>query len=773
MSNVTPTTWTLLSGTEDFPNTRRFHWHSRHRAFMLRQQQRTHYPRRSVSGANAALLNSQPQVFDPYGQLGRISPDGLSIEFNAGEGFRTLLDQDLSPITAPVGQFHHITLGGEGRLAAAYSDTDSNTHGVLLMHLAQRWQQHTDLPERANGLVIDRVNNLWAMGEQQLHLCQGQPLPFPYTKQVDRFEPVDSNPHALKRHRSQNLISGWQTSAVCCDDQHLYLLLSSAADQQAILRRELNERSNTALELFEIDAETLPFCTDIAVVEHGLALICPMSETDYEAGRRDCPIVSLTEATTRTLAHVSPLALSYPMLPQQAPRFVSTLDDRTRYQANDGPRELTLRAQARYPNTGRVTLRREMDSGSAATVWHRVYLDAKIPHGCRLLIYAAAYNDPTQRGSLRYVRQPDLLWSPLSSELAHTPNPAGYEPNYTGLFELLLQRPSGNVRQLRGRYLAIRLVFQTDGRRSPVIYNMRIHYPRVCMQQAYLPALFHQEEQYQTGSTAANGADVRERFLASFEGMLTPIETDIASAETLLYPSATPADYLPMLANMLGAKLPAQWPEARQRRFIASIGKLQQWRGTMLGVQLILDIMTDGGVARGEVVLVENFRLRRTMATLLGISMDDADHPLTLGTGQSGNSIVGDSLILSDDDSRAFLALFNPDLANSDEKKAVDEFFQKYSHRISILLHGNARSQRALVKHTLEQHMPAHVQWSIYETGHPFVLGLAPLLAVDTFIEHKTPPRPVVLNDTWLGNEGLINNPVALSPEDVTARGSI
>jgi phage tail-like protein len=268
----------------------------------------------------------------------------------------------------------------------------------------------------------------------------------------------------------------------------------------------------------------------------------------------------------------------------------------------------------------------------------------------------------------------------------------------------------------------------------------------------------------------ANGADIRERLLAAFEATWTPLEAQIASAELLLHPQFTVPDYLPNLAQCLGQTLPEQWPVERKRRWLLESGNLQQWRGTLYGVQLALDILTDGAVARGQVVLVENFRLRRTMATILGVQMDDEEHPLTLGTGVSGNSIVGDSLILADEDQRDFIALFAPGLATATEKKIVANFFDRYANQVTVLLHGAARRFKDVVQSTLEQEMPAHVQWRLVETDHSFVLGLAPLLGVDTFLEHQPPARPVILDDTWLGREGLLKNPPAFSPRDVHSR---
>ena len=71
------------------------------------------------------------------------------------------------------------------------------------------------------------------------------------------------------------------------------------------------------------------------------------------------------------------------------------------------------------------------------------------------------------------------------------------------------------------------------------------------------------------------------------------------------------------------------------------------------------------------------------------------------------------------------------------------------------------------VQEVLEAHMPGQLQWRIFETEHPFVLGTAPLLAVDTFIETTPSFRRVRLNDTYLGQEGVLANPAAFSPADI------
>lgn len=336
--------------------------------------------------------------------------------------------------------------------------------------------------------------------------------------------------------------------------------------------------------------------------------------------------------------------------------------------------------------------------------------------------------------------------------------------------EILLQRANGRVRQLRGRYLQLRLRLTGDGRATPALHALKVWHPRFSWQEAYLPQHFHQQERPSqitpAEHEAANAADLRERLLAVLESMLTPIEDRIAASEGLLYPESMPAAHLDAVAASLGGRLPAHWPEERRRTWLKHLGLMQRHRGLHAGLCLALDIATDGGVSRGQVVPVENFRLRRTLGTVLGIDMSDDAHPLTLGTAQSGNSIVGDSLILTDDDAREFLALFAPELSQTkSDRRAVADLFDRYARRITIVLHGPARAQRRAVEQALPEQIPAHCQWVIRETEHPFVLGLSPLLGIDTYLQREPGFRRVTLNRTRLGHGDLLINPIALAPE--------
>lgn len=799
----------LLREPEEFDvDSHRLEWHSDCNALTLAQNQELRLPNTGKAAGLARLTTATPLVFDRYGQLCRIHASGAYLEYNSGRGYLPLQDGDLNLVDAVVGRFTDLSLNYEGRLAALYSDNDTDQHGLLVFHLAKRWQVAVALPERPLRVWMDAEQVVWVLGINHLMRCTGEPLPHTYIPQVDRFEPVANNPHPLQvteqfglrpsdlvvaEQKLALLTDQEQPVAICGDDEHIYLLTSGTGTAQAVISLPLSGNRLQA-KRYALD-KAVPFAVDMGWVSPGRLALMPVQEVaDTAFVKRDCPVVQLRwhKPAHGAAGEGEGLLIRerYPMLSQAEPRFLASADGVLRYQAKVDPeseeaalgfsirpRELHALQRPRY-----YTIRTardddpiriaELDSGLPNQVWHRVYLEGRIPTGTRLRLFAKVYNSPEAKDEVPYIEQPDWVWCPFRSDQPFGKGLVESKTNESGLFETLLQRRGGPVRRLVGRYIQLALVFESDGRHTPAVHALKVYYPRFSYQEAYLPEHFRQEQSVDPGldGLPANGADVRERLLAAFEASWTPLEAQIASAELLLHPQFTLPGYLPNLAHCLGQTLPEQWPEERKRRWLLESGTLQQWRGSLYGVQLALDILTDGSVARGQVVLVENFRLRRTMATILGVSMDDEEHPLTLGTGVSGNSIVGDSLILADEDQRDFIALFAPGLATVTEKKIVANFFDRYANQVTVLLHGDARHFKDVVQATLELEMPAHVQWRLVETDHPFVLGLAPLLGVDTFLERQPPARPVILDDTWLGREGLLKNPPAFSPRDVHSR---
>ncbi len=796
--DVNNTPYFLLRSAEEFEQgSSQLHWHTAVQGLTLVQNQKLRLPASNPAEALTAWQNSTPLALDCFNQVGRLSNDRHRVEFNSGRGFRTLQDGELADVAAPRGAFVDMSLGNGTRLALPYTD-DGDRHGLTLFHLSRRWQTRCDLSRDPSGAALppprrawmDEDDRIWLITARHLLLCTGEPLPLPYNPQPARFEPETVNPHALVLQWTQPLPLGWEALALCGDETTLYLLVHDGAGKQAVFTRPRNRRDNEPL-IIHYCADEVPFVIDLALaadsaypVPERLAALAPKQVGDSKFTQRDAVILKLRREPDAVDGIADLVYERYPMLSLVVPRFVTSADGQLRYQAETDadypgfdprPRELHALRNPHYPLEASAMLRRVLDSGQLDTHWHRLYLDAFIPPGCSIRIAARVFSNLNHRSSKPLIPQPKPLWNPLPSELPYAASLAETRPDCGGLFEILLQRPEGPVRRMTGRYLQLQVTLSGNGRQTPCLYALRVYRPRFSYQEAYLPELFRQELSLdpedplalEKAVGPANGADLRERWLAALEGMLTPIEARIAAADQLVHPDATPAANLPWLAELLGTELPLRWPEERRRRLVGLTTLVQQYKGTLYGVNLALDIACDGGVQRGEVVVVENFRLRRTMATILGVNMDDAAHPLTLGTGMSGNSIIGDSLILSEKDVREFLALFAPDLADREETAVVKAFFKQYAHQVTVLLHGRGAQFRRTVETVLDAQMPAHLQWRIFETEHPFVLGISPLLTVDTFIETTPDFRRVTLNETYLGREGVLKNAAAFSPADI------
>jgi phage tail-like protein len=362
-------------------------------------------------------------------------------------------------------------------------------------------------------------------------------------------------------------------------------------------------------------------------------------------------------------------------------------------------------------------------------------------------------------------RQPALVAVPQSSELPFHPGLAALADMPGGLYEVLLQRTAGDNRRLTGAYFDLVVVASGDGRHSPCLRAVRIYSPRFCYQEQYLPALFHQTSVSDEADLAATPSppDFRERLLANLEGMLTPIENRVAAAEYLLDPNAAPASTLPWLFSYFGRTLDPSWPEARSRRALATMGRQFRAHGTYRGVCLALDVATDGAVARGEIVLLETFRLRRPYATVLGIPMGDRN-VLTGDDVPSGNSIVGDTLTLSAERAIDILTLLAPSAASSADPATVSQFLDEYADRVqvTVILQGPSAALQPVVSAVLQSELPAHLGVDFAFTDQRFILGLSPLLDVDTFLDPPPVLGPLTLDQSILGRDALVRNPAAL-----------
>ncbi len=167
----------------------------------------------------------------------------------------------------------------------------------------------------------------------------------------------------------------------------------------------------------------------------------------------------------------------------------------------------------------------------------------------------------------------------------------------------------------------------------------------------------------------ATPADFLSRLLAGFEGVLTTLEDRVAAAHLATDPASVPEAGLDWLAGWIGVAFDPVLPAARRRDWLAAAAPLARWHGTRRGLALALDIATGGGVRSGAVVVIEDFRLRRLLATLLGVDLEGDDDPLLPGLHRSGNSVVGDTLVLGEAAGVELLALFRAEVASAGRER--------------------------------------------------------------------------------------------------------
>ncbi len=260
-------------------------------------------------------------------------------------------------------------------------------------------------------------------------------------------------------------------------------------------------------------------------------------------------------------------------------------------------------------------------------------------------------------------------------------------------------------------------------------------------------------------------ADFLGRMLANFEGVLTQLEDRIAAAHLFSDPDAAPEPQLDWLAGWIGVAFDAALPAARRREWLKNAEPLARWHGTRRGLLLALNIATGGGVQGGGIVVIEDFRLRRILATLLGVDLGGEPDPLLPGLAQSGNSVVGDTLVLGDREQVELLALFREETATVAENDAVLDFYGRLANRATVFVHQDVQAQDlGLIRRIVELESPAHVEVRVVTATRPLMVGVFSLVGVDTYLGPPKIPLRVQLDRSGLGLGDYLIGPAALDP---------
>jgi phage tail-like protein len=269
---------------------------------------------------------------------------------------------------------------------------------------------------------------------------------------------------------------------------------------------------------------------------------------------------------------------------------------------------------------------RAFDGGVPGTVWHRLVLDAVIPPGTAIDVESRAGDELIALGQQVWRREPSPYLRGDGSEIAYHAFTSGAPCAGQGSWELLFQ---GAV----GRFLQLRLTLRGDGRQSPRIWAVRVHFPRFSYLKEYLPDIYREDR---------DSASFLDRYLANVEGMYTTLEGRIAAVRRLVAPTTLDADYLPWLATWVGAAVEPDWEPARIRLFVRHAAQMFTRRGTARGLIEAIRLAThpcptdaifEAGYSGDvfDVRIVEAFRTRSVPGVVFGNPLEQAGPRLTSG----------------------------------------------------------------------------------------------------------------------------------------------
>lgn len=768
--------------------------------------------RRALQHAARSRLDNIPQTRDQYGarafwntELQQVAAVGAASDPIAI--YRPTLEE---PPT-------DLAMGADGVLYVAIAGH------IILKDLGNRWDAvnlaQTDFT--AWRLATDPNGGVWVLDrndadptQRQLARVQGLPLlqnP-PNASPANTFMPCEDNPDPprLTTVWSGQLEADEEPIAIASSPQGQVSLLTvvwpkprkkTKSKKKAKRRRRNTTNRSPEVGIRYLQSDTT-WTTKIVlngiyypysftwISENRVAVLA--TDNDGEAFVYTLPLL---EQITHS---VDPLGEFYPLRNHNQDPFVHGLSLPPHYPTPAGSNPLYPISLPTFVPSADVRATAAFDSGQLDTVWHRLYIEAVIPSGCTIQVYVATSDFEDERPLF-----PDTdLWYPhqfgerFSLEDRHLPTgvwvdrmpseipyhqgllPCPIEENRSGLFTVLIQRANRRVRTVKGRYLWVWVTLSGTGRATPELAAVRAYSSRFSYVENYLPELYRESEfgpeADQPGPSTP--ADFLERFINNFEGILTPLEDRIAHAYSLTDPYTTQEESLEWLGSWLGVTFDPAYPTDRRRQMLTAMPELFSKRGTLAGLNLALEILTNGGVSSGEIVVVEDFRLGRTYASILGLDLSDGIDRLTQGPIAGRQSSLGENLWLGDATQAELLALLRSDIFPGTTgpidvlqalaaEQSVTTFMEHLAFKITVLVHQSVAPQDlGLINRVVESESPAHVQSRVVAASPSFLTGMFSLVGVDTYLGPSTVAQAVRIDKSRLGIRDTLQRPVSLDP---------
>ncbi len=727
--------------------------------------------------------------------------------------------------------------------------------GAVLWHdLRERW---TDVETRHDDLSADLLAPIpegggWALDRTARRLMRiaGMPLRFERLREAapDRFGPAELNPDPPRLESIEHPAIGNALNVVA--------MATSRAGRLALLAWESGEEACLLLfdglrfaEQFRLAGLRFPY--SLAWV--GEDRVAVLASNDKRPAAQ--AYVYRFQGAARPGEPLPPEGRTYPLRDfwgggfcnssNEVPHHLTAAPGAT---SPDGVRPLRALSGDAFARKGTVLIG-PIDGRVAGCIWHRIFAEAALAEGSSIELNLLASdaeappNMPADSDDPAWARHmllpatersaevgvPVAAWLAEHSEIANAPPllQCPQRPGKAGLFECLVQHAGRKVRRVEGRYLWVALSLRGDSRTSPEVAALRIYGQRRSWRDRYLPAFYSETLAGEAAAVPglATPHDFMERFLHSYEGLLTALEGRIASSWQMTDPATAPDLALPWIGQWIGIeKRDAESIEQLRQRLLsaphtASLGGTcggllaalelatgarmitggrldrsrrlpapgelaiaragdRSIRALMLAVEVGGNciFLSGGAVTRGDIVVIEGFRLRRTFATILGADLADEEDPLTLGMAASGNSFVGDTMILGDVARDELLALYRPEIDTAiGNREAVERFYARLAWRVLVLVRGvEDETEFRRLADIVNEEIPAHVEAQVLHARGPLIVGAASLLGLDTYLADAPPSRRARVDRTHLGSgevvagsgrlDGRADGPISLPP---------
>jgi len=327
-----------------------------------------------------------------------------------------------------------------------------------------------------------------------------------------------------------------------------------------------------------------------------------------------------------------------------------------------------------------------LDSKIPNCQWHRVLLNASVPAGTSIQI--------------------DSFTAEATQDLA-----SPITDPFVNQWKLCVKAGNDNpdclVQSGPGRYLWLRLTFNSNGLLSPELRSMKVFYPRVSYLQ-YLPAVYQEDEK---------SRPFLERFLSIFQSEFDGLDYRIDRIWQLFNPGSIPAKDLNWLASWLAVVVNPAWSESKLRSMLKNAFQAQCMRGTVAGLtQAISDY---AGV---QAVVVEHFLMRRLPVLSGGASLDGGirlwSQAFYKRLQLASNSQIGNFQLLSDP---------APDV----------EPMNRDAHQFTVLFlaspYGSGDVERQITQ-LVEREKPVHTQANICPLLPRFRIGVQSTIGTDSVV---------------------------------------